>query len=101
MSNGRLVLPDEIVIGSNRLKGGRIIAIETETNVGTETLDLESDYLIPGLIDLHTDNLEKHRQPRMNVFWDSVVAAISHDAPMITAGITMVFDSLTLGAAKG
>lgn len=101
LANGRLVLADETLAGSVRLSDGRIEAIEQGTSVGGAAIDLNGDYLIPGLIDLHTDHLEKHHQPRKGVFWDPVASAISHDAQVIAAGITTVFDSLTLGAAEG
>ena len=99
--NGRLVLPDEVVTGGVRIEAGRIESIDKGTNRVAGAVDLDGDYLIPGLIDLHTDNLEKHYQPRKDVFWDPVIAAVSHDAQVVAAGITTVFDSLTLGAAPG
>jgi alpha-D-ribose 1-methylphosphonate 5-triphosphate diphosphatase len=57
--------------------------------------------VIAGLVDLHTDNLEKHFQPRRGVTWDGVAAAIAHDGQIAAAGITTVYDSLTIGAADG
>ena len=55
----------------------------------------------PGLIELHTDNLEKHYAPRIGVVWDAVSAAVAHDVQCAGSGITTVFDSLVLGAAPG
>ena len=101
LSNAQLVLADEVLTGSVRIEGGKIAAIDSGASVGAGAVDLDGDYLIPGLIDLHTDNLEKHHQPRKGVFWDPVISVISHDAQVIAAGITTVFDSLTLGAASG
>lgn len=101
LANARIVLKDEVRPGSVKLEDGLIKAIDAGTHVGRGAIDLGGDVLIPGLIDLHTDNLEKHCQPRKGVFWDPVTAAISHDAQVIAAGITTVFDSLTLGAAAG
>ena len=99
--NARLVLPDDVIEGSLILKDGRIDAIEAGSQPSADAVDCHGDYVIPGLIDLHTDNLEKHHQPRKGVFWDPVAAAINHDAQIIAAGVTTVFDSLTLGAAEG
>ncbi len=101
LANARLVLADEVVTGSLKSAGGRISAIDTGRGVSNGAVDLDGDFLIPGLIDLHTDNLEKHHQPRKGVLWDPVMSAISHDAQVIAAGVTTVFDSLTLGAAAG
>ena len=101
LANARLVLADEVVTGSLKSAGGRVSAIDTGRGVSKGAIDLDGDFLIPGLIDLHTDNLEKHHQPRKGVLWDPVMSAISHDAQIIAAGVTTVFDSLTLGAAAG
>ncbi|MGI9503373.1 MAG: alpha-D-ribose 1-methylphosphonate 5-triphosphate diphosphatase [Geminicoccaceae bacterium] len=101
LANARLVLADEVITGSIKLEDGIIATVDTGSSIPKGASDLEGDYVIPGLIDLHTDNLEKHHQPRKGIFWDPVTAAISHDAQVIAAGITTVFDSLTLGAAAG
>ena len=60
----------------------------------------EGDLIIPGLIDIHTDNLEKHLMPRPGAQWDSAGAALAHDGQMATAGVTTVFDSLSLSGQK-
>ncbi len=101
LSNARLVLGEEIVDGSLGLRGGVITAVETGSSRLPGALDLDGDFLIPGLIELHTDNLEKHYMPREGVVWDAVSAAISHDTQIAGSGITTVYDSLTLGAAPG
>ena len=59
--------------------------------------DLEGDFLIPGIIDLHTDNLERQVLPRSNARWPSRSAMLAHDAQCAAAGITTVFDALCLG----
>jgi alpha-D-ribose 1-methylphosphonate 5-triphosphate diphosphatase len=50
------------------------------------------------LIELHTDNLEKHLMPRPGVRWNIDAAFVIHDAQVAAAGITTVFDSLRIGA---
>lgn len=65
---------------------------------GAEIVDCQGDLLIPGLIDIHTDNIEHHFHPRPGVTWPSgLAAAVAHDAQMLSAGITTVLDSLSLG----
>lgn len=100
-ANARLILANEVLNGSLKIEAGRVAAIDRSGDVPKGALDLEGDFLIPGLIDLHTDNLERHYQPRKGVIWDAVSAAVSHDAQVISSGITTVFDSLTIGAAVG
>jgi alpha-D-ribose 1-methylphosphonate 5-triphosphate diphosphatase len=58
---------------------------------------MEGDYILPGLIDVHTDNLERHMLPRNNADWPVMAALIAHDAQLATAGITTVLDSLCVG----
>ncbi|MCB2055794.1 MAG: alpha-D-ribose 1-methylphosphonate 5-triphosphate diphosphatase [Geminicoccaceae bacterium] len=101
VDHARIVLADEVVSGSVAIAGGRIAAIDRGRRDHASGLDFDGDFLLPGLIDLHTDNLEKHVQPRAGVVWDPTAAAIAHDAQIAAAGITTVFDSLTLGAASG
>jgi len=55
--------------------------------------------LIPGLVDIHTDNLEKHLEPRPGVVWPALAAMICHDRQLASAGITTVFDSLYVAGA--
>jgi alpha-D-ribose 1-methylphosphonate 5-triphosphate diphosphatase len=93
-TNARLVLPTEILHGALSISDGRIAEIGPPTQTG---MDLEGDYLIPGIIDLHTDNLERQVLPRSNARWPSRSAMLSHDAQCAAAGITTVFDALCLG----
>ncbi|GHC53581.1 phosphonate metabolism protein PhnM [Gemmobacter tilapiae] len=53
---------------------------------------------MPGLIELHTDNLERHIQPRPGVDWPHQAAIIAHDAELSSVGITTVFDALRVGS---
>jgi len=53
--------------------------------------------LLPGLVELHTDNMEKHFTPRPGVAWPAVSAFKTHDAQMVAAGITTVFDAVSIG----
>ncbi len=94
LSNARIVLPDRVVVGSLRVQGGLIADVRTGGAVGE---DFGGDYLIPGLIDLHTDNLERQVMPRQNARWPSRAAFLAHDAQCAAAGITTVFDALCLG----
>jgi alpha-D-ribose 1-methylphosphonate 5-triphosphate diphosphatase len=60
-------------------------------------IDFGGDYLIPGLVELHTDHLEVHFMPRPKVEWPALPAVLAHDAQVIGAGITTVFDALRVG----
>jgi alpha-D-ribose 1-methylphosphonate 5-triphosphate diphosphatase len=92
LSNARLVLADSIAHGAVAVEDGRIVS----AGDGTGT-DMDGDYLLPGLIDLHTDNLERQVLPRSNARWPSRSALLAHDSHCAAAGITTVFDALCLG----
>jgi alpha-D-ribose 1-methylphosphonate 5-triphosphate diphosphatase len=96
LKNARIVLEDEIVTGSVAMRDGVISGIDAGAcDVGE---DMEGDYLIPGLVELHTDHLESHYAPRPGVLWDGISALQAHDAQMASSGITTVFDCLRLGS---
>ncbi|MCG8546487.1 MAG: alpha-D-ribose 1-methylphosphonate 5-triphosphate diphosphatase [Alphaproteobacteria bacterium] len=97
-SNGKIVLADEIVEGSVFVQNGIIRDIQpARREAPANALDLDGDYLIPGAVDLHTDNLERHVAPRSNAKWPSRSAMAYHDAHCASAGITTVLDSLCVG----
>ncbi|MEK9660204.1 MAG: alpha-D-ribose 1-methylphosphonate 5-triphosphate diphosphatase [Alphaproteobacteria bacterium] len=97
-TNARLVLRDGIVEGSLVVADGRIRAIDGGPTSVPSAIDLGGALLIPGLIELHTDNMEKHLVPRPGVLWPQPVAAIlAHDLQIAGAGITTVYDAITIG----
>ncbi len=95
--NASIVLANEIVKGSLATSQGLITSIDAgSSELG---LDLEGDYLLPGLIEIHTDNFERHLMPRPKVQWAEMPALLAHDAEIAAAGITTVFDALGVGDA--
>lgn len=98
LANARLVLPGRVVPGALRLRGGEIAAIEPGAQVPPGAIDCAGDLLMPGLIELHTDNLERHIQPRPKVNWPLASALVAHDAELAGVGITTVFDALRVGS---
>ncbi len=101
LTNARLVLEDRVVRGTVVVRGAGIAVVDAAPSHLAAAIDCADDYLLPGLVDVHTDNLEKHFQPRSGVTWDATGAAIAHDGQVAASGITTVFDSLTIGAADG
>ncbi len=96
--NARMVLADEVVHGTLNAVDGRIASFQAGSTAEA-TLDLEGDYLLPGLVEVHTDNFERHLMPRPKVQWAETPALLAHDAEVASAGITTVFDSLGVGEA--
>ena len=95
-SNARIVLEDRIVDGSVVIRDGKIASIDEGASRTGE--DFGGDYLIPGLVELHTDHLESHYSPRPGVRWHMTSAIQAHDAQIVTSGITTVFDCLRMGS---
>lgn len=96
-NHARMVLPDEVIEGSLCIQGEQIVDIDNSPSGQPGAIDLEGDYLIPGLIELHTDNLEKHFTPRPGVKWPELPAIFGHDAVVASAGITTVFNAVATG----
>jgi alpha-D-ribose 1-methylphosphonate 5-triphosphate diphosphatase len=94
--NARLVLTDEVVTGSVCVADGVIAAIDAGSSEVGE--DFAGDYLIPGLVELHTDQLENYYRPRPGVFWNPLGALQAHDAQIAGSGITTVFDAVRIGS---
>lgn len=93
-----VVTRDAAFSGTVVVRDGRVAAIDEGRSHRAEALDLEGDYLIPGLVELHTDNVEKHLVPRPGVVWPSPLAAmLAHDVQMAGAGITTVYDAISVG----
>lgn len=93
-SNARLVLADRVVDGALVVRDGRIAEVGEGRASG---LDLDGDFLLPGLVELHTDHLEGHYKPRPGVRWNPLAAVQSHDAQMASSGVTTVFDAIRVG----
>lgn len=95
--NARLILSDRVATGTLAVHDGRISAVDDSPAIPGGALDLDGDYLLPGLVDLHSDNVEKHYQPRPTTYWDPISAAMNHDGEVAVSGITTIFDALCLG----
>lgn len=96
-TNARVVTPAETFLGTVELHAGRIVRVELGATRAPGAQDLEGDLLLPGLVELHTDHLEKHLEPRPGVRWPAAAALVTHDAQVAAAGITTVLDALSVG----
>ncbi|MBN2739341.1 MAG: alpha-D-ribose 1-methylphosphonate 5-triphosphate diphosphatase [Rhodobacteraceae bacterium] len=101
LANATLVLPGEVITGSVVIRNGEIAQINPGAGVANGAIDCDGDLVMPGLIELHTDNLERHIEPRPKVHWSHGAAIIAHDAELASVGITTVFDALRVGSITG
>ena len=97
ISNARVVTATEEFIGCVVIDGAAIRSVERSGTSLPQAEDWGGDWLLPGLVELHTDNLEKHLVPRPGVLWNAVSATVTHDAQCAAAGITTVLDSIVIG----
>ncbi|RNA65997.1 alpha-D-ribose 1-methylphosphonate 5-triphosphate diphosphatase [Prosthecochloris sp. ZM_2] len=94
--HARVVFPtevhDDIAV---LIEDGRIAAFDPDSSGNSEIIDLSGRLLIPGMIDLHCDALEKEIEPRPNVHFPLDFACAQADKRNAVAGITTVFHALS------
>jgi alpha-D-ribose 1-methylphosphonate 5-triphosphate diphosphatase len=96
LGNARIVLEEEIRDGAVLIRDGLIADISSGPSAAGR--DMDGDYLVPGLVELHTDHLEYHFKPRPGVQWDPVPAVLASDAQLTAAGATTVLDAVRIGS---
>jgi alpha-D-ribose 1-methylphosphonate 5-triphosphate diphosphatase len=101
LSHARVVLADGVIEdGWIAVADGKIADLgEGGAPEGAD--NLAGDFVLPGLVELHTDHIEAHYMPRPKVYWDPVAAVVSYDAQLATSGITTVLDSLRVWREQG
>lgn len=97
LKNAKIVTPTEVIEGAVQIRGGMIADVQRGAIESGNAVDCEGDYLIPGLVDVHTDNVERHMRPRRDADWPVLSALLAHDAEMAAVGITTIFDALYVG----
>jgi len=99
VSNAQIVTRDQVIRGDLVVRDASIAAIEpaSRPSAAAGAIDFAGDYLLPGLIELHTDNLEHAATPRPAVRWPALSAVVTHDAQMAASGITTVYDAIAVG----
>jgi alpha-D-ribose 1-methylphosphonate 5-triphosphate diphosphatase len=101
LSHARVVLADRVIKdGWIAVVDGKIADLG-EGRAPEESENLAGDFVLPGLVELHTDHIEAHYMPRPKVYWDPVAAVVSYDAQLATSGITTVLDSLRVWREEG
>jgi alpha-D-ribose 1-methylphosphonate 5-triphosphate diphosphatase len=99
LTNAAIVTRDAVIRGDLAVRDGRIadVAPARAPSAAPGAIDFGGDYLLPGLVELHTDNFERAAAPRPGVRWPAVSALIAHDAQMAASGITTVYDAIAVG----
>ena len=98
LSNALVVTADEAFVGHVVVADGTICEVGRGATAVRGAIDLGGDWLLPGFVEVHTDNLEKHMMPRPGVLWDAYPATVVHDAQCAGTGITTVLDAVVIGS---
>jgi len=98
-TNYRLQLRDQEMLGTLVVRDERIADIQPGIvrSENSAVQNGEGQYLLPGLIELHTDNLERCISPRPGIRWPLEAAVTYHDRDLAAAGITTVCDAIAIG----
>ncbi|WP_275096172.1 alpha-D-ribose 1-methylphosphonate 5-triphosphate diphosphatase [Sedimenticola hydrogenitrophicus] len=96
LTHADVVLADEVRKDvAVLIEDDRIAALDPETSGEARIIDLSGRLLIPGMIDLHCDALEKEVEPRPGVHFPLDFACAQADKRNAAAGITTVFHALS------
>src|SRR5258706_10253089 len=93
-TNASIVLADQVLTGRVVVRNGAIAAVDEGVSARPGAMDCGGDILMPGLIELHTDNVERHVQPRPGAIWPIESATLNDDRELASSGITTVFNAL-------
>ncbi len=97
-ANAMIIAENRQFIGQITVENGIITEVKESTVIPQGAQDCNGDFVSPGLIELHTDNLEHHLQPRPEVKWPVCSAILAHDQELASTGITTVFDAIRIGS---
>lgn len=100
LTHATLVLPDRVLHDSAMLiADGQIAAIEpASAPPHAHVIDLRGHTVMPGLIDVHCDAIEKEAEPRANVLFPLDFAVAQVDRRNAAAGITTPYHALSFAS---
>ncbi|RLM34451.1 alpha-D-ribose 1-methylphosphonate 5-triphosphate diphosphatase [Haloarcula sp. Atlit-120R] len=95
ISGGTVVTPTaKIENGTVTFSDGKIVSVDAEPH-DTPDIDATGNYVLPGLIDLHGDDIERHLFPRAGERVDTTIALDRCDIANASAGITTKYHAIS------
>lgn len=100
--NAAVVQPDRVLKQASVLIRGRFIEEVSEDPLfaihhpGATVIDAKGAYVMPGFIDIHSDNIETVIQPRPQSMIDFELAMREQEKQLVNQGITTMYHSLTI-----
>lgn len=96
--NARIVTPTEVIDDGRVVITGSRIADVSGAGHGvlprSETIDAEGRLVMPGLVDLHGDDVERHLHPRSGARIDTAMALSMADRVNVMTGVTTKFHAI-------
>jgi len=104
VENGSLVLPDSIVEGGALLVKDGLIEEVGKRGIAAgkdvRRIDASGCLVIPGLIDLHSDALERELEPRPNAFFPTEMVLLELDRKLAAVGITTMYHAISFAEGE-
>jgi alpha-D-ribose 1-methylphosphonate 5-triphosphate diphosphatase len=103
IENADMVMPDGIIEAANLvIENGHIAKIiKGPYKMGTKHIPANRQLLMPGLIDLHSDALEKYIEPRPGSFFPLETAIVEFDKSLVSCGVTTIFHCIAFVHSDG
>lgn len=95
VENGRVVTPTAVVEGAVRIEGDRIVGVGDVDRRADDVIDARGRLVMPGLVDLHGDDIESQLHPRSGARMDTHMALAAADRANVAAGITTKFHAIS------
>jgi len=96
INDARVVTPDGVMEGvSIVIRDDRIAGVSRHKEKGESILDAGGRYVLPGMVDLHSDAIEKQLEPRPGVQFPAELAFLETDRLFAASGITTGFHALS------
>lgn len=96
INNARVVGPDGVLEGASVvIESGRIAGVFRGKENDGNTLDAAGRFVMPGMLDLHSDAIEKQFAPRPGVEFSPELAFLATDMLFASSGITTGFHAIS------
>ena len=97
ITNGKIITPNQMIEDKILLiDDGRIVGFADHTNGAEKIIDAHWRYVMPGMIDVHSDKIEQYIQPRPTSQMDFEFALNVCERSLLSAGITTMYHSISL-----
>lgn len=102
LRGGFIVQPEGVYKADLTIEDGAIAAVHTGTDSAPANptdliIDAEGAWVLPGLVDIHCDAIEKEVEPRPNTLFPMDMAFLQFERKLAGHGITTMLHSLSIG----